>query len=96
MFFFRQPLLVPLGTDSVSRLITRSMGSVSLSESREETEEDKVLTTPVSPARNLPPSKVPGAGLPPPCSGDWEEVALPPPPPGTHRPRTRSTTRGGR
>lgn len=67
------------------------MASVSLSKSDEATEEDYVLTTPVSPHGDLPPQKVPGVGLPPPDSGDWEEVVLPPPPPGT-----TNTTRGGR
>ena len=43
-----------------------------------------------------PPVKAPGVGLPPSSSDDWEEVALRPPPPGPRRPRTRSTTRGGK
>jgi len=72
------------------------MASVSLGESYEEAEEVNALPTPVSPRRDLPPLKAPGVGLPPPGSDDWEEVALPPPPTGTRRPRTRSTTRGGK
>lgn len=85
-----------LEADAVSRLITRSMASVSLGKSHEGAEEGNVLPTPVSPRRDLPPLKAPEVGLPPPGSDDWEEVALPPPPPVVNRPRTRSTTRGGR
>ena len=86
-----------LRVDFVSRLLTRSMASVSLSESLSKSEEEEgTLPTPVSPHKDLPSSKVPGVGLPPPSSDDWEEVALPPPPPDTSRPGTRSTTRGRR
>jgi len=77
-------------------LLARSMAAVSLSKSDEETGEDNALPTPVSPRRDLPPTKAPGVGLPPPGSDDWKEVALPPPPPGASRSRTRSATRGGR
>ena len=93
---FLQVLLGLWEADGASRLITASMASVSLGESHEEVEEVNVLPTPVSPHRDLPPINAPGVGLPPPSSDDWEEVALPPPPTGTRRPRTRSTTRGGR
>ena len=99
VYFSASPSRTESKADSVSRLITRSMGSVSLDESHEDeegVEEDNVLPTPVSPPKELPPPKLPGMGLPPPGSDDWEEVALPPPPPGPNRPRTRSTTRGGR
>ena len=94
--YFRGAFLRPLRADTVSRLITRSMASVSLGKPGGETEEGNALPTPVSPRRDLPPPKVPGVGLPPPDSDDWEEVALPPPPPGANRPGTRSTTRGRR
>ena len=83
--FWRTPL-GELEVDFVSRIITRSMASASLSR---ETEDNHVLPTPVSPIRGLPP-KNPGVNLPPPSSDDWEEVPLPPPPPGTNRPKTRS------
>ena len=81
--------------DSVSRPIARSMASALLDESHEEVEDD-LQPTPVSPLRDILPPKVPGVSLPPLSSGDWEEAALPSPPPSTCRPRTRSTTRGGR
>ena len=91
---FRQVLPGLMEADCVLRLITGSMASVSLGESHKEAEEVSVLPTPVSPRRDLP--KAPGVGLLPPSSDDWEEVALPPQPLGNRRPRTRSTTRGGK
>jgi len=94
--YFRGAFLRSLRADTVLRLITRSMASVSLDKPGEETEESNVLPTPVSPPRGLPSPGVPGVGLPPPGSDDWEEVGLPPPPSGANRPGTRSTTRGRR
>ena len=93
---FQYVLLGPFEADHVPRLVTASMASVSLDDSHKGAEEANALPTPVSPHRDLPHINAPGVGLPPPSSDDWEEVALPPPPPSTRRPRTRSTTRGGR
>lgn len=69
-------------------LVTRSMASVSLGKSPEETQPNDPLSTPVSPSGELPPPGVSRVELPPLSSEDWEELALAPPPSGARRPKS--------
>jgi hypothetical protein len=70
------------------------MASISLGKSHEKAEDSNALPTPVSPISELPPPEIKGMDLPPPGSGEWKEVPLPPPPPGANRRKSRA--RGGR